>query len=56
MFKSIGSGIVNFVVSMVNGVVNVGDRLIHAGSAIVANEFFLMLLTIAGFVALLKVR
>lgn len=56
MFKTVGNGMINVVVSLVNGVVGVGDRLIGAGTAIVTNEFFLMVLTIAGFLFLLQGR
>jgi hypothetical protein len=54
MIKSVGQGFVGFMVNVMQGVVSAGDRVIHMGSAVVANEFFLMVATIVFFVVLLK--
>lgn len=54
MIKTIGTSVLGVVLTVVGGMVAAGDRAIHAAMAVVSNEFFLMVLTIAGFLVLLK--
>lgn len=54
MIQKIGRGILGFVLTLVGGVVSAGDRTVHAAITIVSNEFFLMVLTVAALVLLLK--
>ena len=54
MMKGLSRVCVEIVATAFNGLVTVGDRTAHAITAIVSNEFFLMVATIAAFVLLLK--
>lgn len=52
--KSMGASIRGVALTLLGGVVAAGDRTIHVAMAVVCNEFFLMVLTIAAFIVLLK--
>ena len=52
--RTISKGMLEVVLWVVNGAVAAGDRTLHAATAIVSNEFFLMIVTIAAFVLLMK--
>lgn len=54
MIKTVGSGVLGVVLAVVGGVVDAGDRAIHAAIAVFSNEFIMMALTIAVGIALLK--
>lgn len=54
MIRSIGTGFLGVFLALMSGLVNVGDRTLNAATAIVSNEFFMMIVTIVGFVVLLK--
>ena len=54
MIRTIGSGFLGVLLVIMSGLVAAGDRTLHAGMAIISNEFFLMVATIVAFVVLLK--
>lgn len=54
MIRTIGSGVLGMFLAVMSGLVNVGDRTLNMATAIVSNEFFMMIATVVAFVILLK--
>lgn len=52
--SKVANGMLGLVLALVAGIVAFGDRVIHMGTALLSNEFFLMLATIVGFFVLMS--
>ena len=52
--KHVGGAVVHVVALVLSGAFAIGDKVLHAVSAIVSNEFFLMGLAIVGFLLLMN--